>query len=200
LVYNGRYSKNGWTLWTSNISESIQELLSFKLDKIRAWYPKNLFPKAETSRLLLQCFKSAWLYAFLHDGLKFPMNYKRLRSASLVNNHDVQWTLGAILYKTRFLPLRAIHNLQTTPHYRVNNHYSSTVIVFFAILIFVILFLYQQKFRSKFRSVFSRRTTINGNIPNGNLHNRYQLLSSVVIDTSPSSVSSMNTFGRLRSV
>ncbi len=54
----------------------------------------------------LQCFKSAWLYAFLHDGLKFPVNYQRLRSASLVNNNDVQWTLGAILYKTRFLPLR----------------------------------------------------------------------------------------------
>ena len=56
----------------------------------------------------LQCFKSAWLYAFLHDGLKFPMNYQRLRSASLVNNNDVQWTLGAILYKTRFLPLRFV--------------------------------------------------------------------------------------------
>jgi hypothetical protein len=54
----------------------------------------------------LQCFKSAWLYTFLHDGLKFPVNYQRLRSASLVNNNDVQWTLGAILYKTRFLPLR----------------------------------------------------------------------------------------------
>jgi hypothetical protein len=50
--------------------------------------------------------ESAWLYAFLHDGLKFPVNYQRLRSASLVNNNDVQWTLGAILYKTRFLPLR----------------------------------------------------------------------------------------------
>lgn len=56
----------------------------------------------------LQCFKSAWLYAFLHDGLKFPVNYQRLRSASLVNNNDVQWTLGAILYKTRFLPLRFV--------------------------------------------------------------------------------------------
>ena len=59
----------------------------------------------------LQCFKSAWLYAFLHDGLKFPVNYQRLRSASLVNNNDVQWTLGAILYKTRFLPLRFDRNI-----------------------------------------------------------------------------------------
>jgi hypothetical protein len=54
----------------------------------------------------LQCFKSAWLYAFLHDGLKFPIDYQRLRSASLVNNNDVQWTLGAILYKTRLIPLK----------------------------------------------------------------------------------------------
>ncbi len=56
----------------------------------------------------LQCFKSAWLYAFLHDGLKFPVDYQRLRSASLVNNNDVQWTLGAILHKTRFLPLKFV--------------------------------------------------------------------------------------------
>lgn len=57
----------------------------------------------------MQCFKSAWLYAFLHDGLKFPLNYQHLQSASLINNNDVQWTLGAILYRTRFFPLKSVY-------------------------------------------------------------------------------------------
>ena len=74
-----------------------------------------------TPLLRLQCFKSAWLYAFLHDGLKFPVNYQRLESASLVNNNDVQWTLGAILYKTRFLPLRFVQRL-------VDRHSRSTFV------------------------------------------------------------------------
>lgn len=62
-----------------------------------------------TSSLLsprYQCFKSAWMYEVLHSGFRFPLNYPDLRTAQLVYDKEVQWTLGAILYKTRFLPLR----------------------------------------------------------------------------------------------
>ena len=55
-----------------------------------------------------QCFKSAWMSAVLHDGLAFPVSYDKLRSASTVNKRSVQWTLGAILYRTRFFPLRFV--------------------------------------------------------------------------------------------
>ncbi len=97
-------------------------LINYFLERIWIVSCKNLFFNFEIINRIfrLQCFKSAWLYAFLHDGLKFPVNYERLRSASLVNNNDVQWTLGAILYKTRFLPLRfrnflfLIHKKTTT--------------------------------------------------------------------------------------
>lgn len=53
-----------------------------------------------------QCFKSAWMYEVLHSGFSFPPNYKNLKTALLVYDKEVQWTLGAILYRTRFLPLR----------------------------------------------------------------------------------------------
>ncbi|KFW76418.1 Ectonucleoside triphosphate diphosphohydrolase 7, partial [Manacus vitellinus] len=55
---------------------------------------------------LYQCFKSAWMYQVLHEGFQFPLDYPSLRTAQLVYDREVQWTLGAILYKTRFLPLR----------------------------------------------------------------------------------------------
>lgn len=42
----------------------------------------------------------------LHEGFQFPVDYPSLRTAQLVYDREVQWTLGAILYKTRFLPLR----------------------------------------------------------------------------------------------
>lgn len=53
-----------------------------------------------------QCFKSAWMHQVLHQGFHFPLDYPSLRTAQLVYDREVQWTLGAILYKTRFLPLR----------------------------------------------------------------------------------------------
>ncbi|NXD67837.1 ENTP7 diphosphohydrolase, partial [Eolophus roseicapillus] len=61
---------------------------------------------ADQHRLKYQCFKSAWMYQVLHKGFSFPLDYPSLRTAQLVYDREVQWTLGAILYKTRFLPLR----------------------------------------------------------------------------------------------
>ncbi|CAF0886637.1 unnamed protein product [Didymodactylos carnosus] len=173
---------------------------------IRSWYAKHLFPKADLNRLLLQCFKSAWLYAFVHDGLKFPMDYKGLKSASLVNNHDVQWTLGAILYKTRFLPLRTINHIHSATHYRHTHQHSSTVISIICIIfIFLCLLLYQQKIRSKLRMYLSRRNNIlygNTNGYSNSNNNRYQQLSSVIISSTaaPSLIPTNGIANRLRSV
>lgn len=61
-------------------------------------------PPTHTHRY--QCFKSAWMYEVLHSGFRFPGNYLSLKTAQLVYDKEVQWTLGAILFKTRFLPLR----------------------------------------------------------------------------------------------
>ncbi|CAF3107445.1 unnamed protein product [Rotaria socialis] len=169
-----------------------------------------LFPKADLNRVLLQCFKSAWLYAFLHDGLKFPVNYQRLRSASLVNNNDVQWTLGAILYKTRFLPLRTINQVKSTVHYRKSHTDSTVMIILICSMLFIcVLMFYGKILRTKILSLFIRRSSLYSSPSNSNFNQRYQLLTSVIIDDSPSlsniysngkSTSSYSYNGRLRSV
>uniref|UniRef100_H3C908 Ectonucleoside triphosphate diphosphohydrolase 7 n=1 Tax=Tetraodon nigroviridis TaxID=99883 RepID=H3C908_TETNG len=60
---------------------------------------------ADLDRVRKQCFNSAWMFAVLH-GFRFPRDYAGLTTAQLVYDREVQWTLGAILFKTRFLPLR----------------------------------------------------------------------------------------------
>merc|ERR1712130_356647 len=72
-------------------------------------YLSGAFPKSDVERLETQCFKSVWLTVALHQGLTFPESYGHLSSApSTVHGQVVHWTLGALLYRTRFFPLRAI--------------------------------------------------------------------------------------------
>lgn len=62
-----------------------------------------------------QCFKSAWLAVALHEGFGFPPNYPGLSAApETVNGRVVHWTIGALLYRTRFLPLRYGHCVTTS--------------------------------------------------------------------------------------
>uniref|UniRef100_A0A8C7ZLB8 nucleoside-triphosphate phosphatase n=1 Tax=Oryzias sinensis TaxID=183150 RepID=A0A8C7ZLB8_9TELE len=103
---------------------------------------------ADYHRLKYQCFKSAWMYEVFHSGFSFPTNYKNLKTALLVYEKEVQWTLGAILYRTRFLPLRDIQQESlkgTHSHWRhsfsfVNNHYLFLA-CFFIVLLSIILYL-----------------------------------------------------------
>ncbi len=55
-----------------------------------------------------QCIKSAWMYLILHEALGFPEERISLMTTSSVNGQSVQWSLGALLYHTRFLPLRCV--------------------------------------------------------------------------------------------
>ncbi|XP_064600465.1 ectonucleoside triphosphate diphosphohydrolase 4-like isoform X2 [Liolophura sinensis] len=94
------------------------------------WYERKLYPKADQQRFRLQCFKSAWIHAVLHDGFKFPTTYTNFRSAQLVNGKDVQWTLGALIYRTRFIPLREIEkheaSVEAVPVKRSSVFYPNT--------------------------------------------------------------------------
>ncbi|XP_036192267.1 ectonucleoside triphosphate diphosphohydrolase 7 isoform X2 [Myotis myotis] len=96
---------------------------------------------ADEHRLKYQCFKSAWMYQVLHEGFHFPYDYPNLRTAQLVYDREVQWTLGAILYKTRFLPLRDLRQEGVRQAHSswfrlsfVYNHY-----LFFACILVVLL-------------------------------------------------------------
>ncbi|CAL1616082.1 unnamed protein product [Knipowitschia caucasica] len=103
---------------------------------------------ADFHRLKYQCFKSAWMYEVLHTGFSFPKTYQNLKTALLVYDKEVQWTLGAILYRTRFLPLRDIQQESLKglhSHWRhsfsfVNNHYLFLA-CFFIVLLSIMLYL-----------------------------------------------------------
>ncbi|CAF0855109.1 unnamed protein product [Rotaria sp. Silwood1] len=144
---------------------------------IQQWYDEKSHPSINLDRLILQCFKSAWLYAFLHDGLKFPMDYQRLRSASLVNNNDVQWTLGAILYRTRFFPLKAINRMNNSMFNHGSYTNSRRIFILICITLTIFLFIFAAQ---KIRSFMSRRKYYHSS---SNAFNyRYQLLTSSGFD------------------
>lgn len=104
--------------------------------------------QADLSRLKYQCFKSAWMYEVLHSGFRFPVDYSNLKTAQLVYDKEVQWTLGAILYKTRFLPLRDLqqeslrtsHSSWLRPSFVYNHHVLSVciLVVALSILLYVL--------------------------------------------------------------
>ncbi|XP_077571900.1 ectonucleoside triphosphate diphosphohydrolase 4 isoform X1 [Stigmatopora nigra] len=103
---------------------------------------------ADLHRLQYQCFKSAWMYEVLHRGFSFPKDYQNLKTAFLVFDKEVQWTLGAILFRTRFLPLRDIQQESLKgvhSHWRhsfsiVNNHYV-LLVCFFIVVLSIILYV-----------------------------------------------------------
>ncbi|KAL1789080.1 ectonucleoside triphosphate diphosphohydrolase 7 [Sigmodon hispidus] len=103
---------------------------------------------ADEHRLKYQCFKSAWMYQVLHEGFHFPYDYPNLQTAQLVYDREVQWTLGAILYKTRFLPLRDLRQGGVRQAHSswprlsfVYNHYvffACTLVVLLAIILYLL--------------------------------------------------------------
>lgn len=100
LRLGGQYS-------ASTFTSAAQEYCSQRWEVLIQRFRGGLYSAhADQHRLKYQCFKSAWMYQVLHQGFSFPLDYPSLRTAQLVYDREVQWTLGAILYKTRFLPLR----------------------------------------------------------------------------------------------
>ncbi|CAG2166084.1 unnamed protein product [Oppiella nova] len=109
-------------------------------------FQRKLYPLADNNRLFYQCFKSAWASSVLHEGFKMPSSYTKFKSASTVNHQQVQWTLGALLYRTRFFPLRAIeqqysgvsHSTTNTSYY-VN--YAIFILCMIAVVVCIIIYL-----------------------------------------------------------
>uniref|UniRef100_A0A1A8KGI3 nucleoside-triphosphate phosphatase n=1 Tax=Nothobranchius kuhntae TaxID=321403 RepID=A0A1A8KGI3_NOTKU len=118
---------------------------------------------ADLHRLKYQCFKSAWMYEVLHSGFSFPTNYENLKTALLVYEKEVQWTLGAILYRTRFLPLRDIpqESLKGAhSHWRHSFSFLSNCYMFLACFFIVLLsiVLYLLRLRRIHRRAVQRYT------------------------------------------
>ncbi|XP_038602410.1 ectonucleoside triphosphate diphosphohydrolase 4 isoform X2 [Tachyglossus aculeatus] len=122
--------------------KAAKDYCATKWSVLRERFDRGLYAShADLHRLKYQCFKSAWMYEVFHRGFSFPVNYGNLKTALQVYDKEVQWTLGAILYRTRFLPLRDIQqeNFRANhAHWRgfsfVYNHY-----LFFACFLIVLL-------------------------------------------------------------
>ncbi|XP_030637358.1 ectonucleoside triphosphate diphosphohydrolase 7-like [Chanos chanos] len=135
LRIGGQYDSQKYAKAASNYCATKWTTLKQRLDS------KLYSTQADIHRLKYQCFKSAWMYEVLHSGFNFPKDYPNLRTAQLVYDKEVQWTLGAILFKTRFLPLRDLQQeTLRQSHSRwlrfsfVYNHY-----LFFACIFVVVL-------------------------------------------------------------
>ncbi|NXF12964.1 ENTP4 diphosphohydrolase, partial [Smithornis capensis] len=115
---------------------------------LRERFDRGLYAShADLHRLKYQCFKSAWMYEVFHSGFSFPVTYSHLKTALQVYDKEVQWTLGAILYRTRFLPLRDIQQENfrgSHSHWRsfsfVYNHYLFSA-CFLVVLLSILLYL-----------------------------------------------------------
>lgn len=84
------------------------------------------YPKSDAERLKTQCFKSTWLTVALHEGLTFPRSYSHLSAApNTVHGEVVHWTIGALLYRTRFFPLRDINPGASIHHGKYHNSWES---------------------------------------------------------------------------
>ncbi|XP_068166685.1 ectonucleoside triphosphate diphosphohydrolase 4 isoform X1 [Antennarius striatus] len=133
----------------SKYSRAAKSYCSTQWKTLRERFDSGLYAShADLHRLKFQCFKSAWMYEVLHSGFSFPTNYTNLKTALLVYDKEVQWTLGAILYRTRFLPLRDIQ-LESLKGAHVhlrhsfsffNNHYLFLA-CFFIVLLSIMLYL-----------------------------------------------------------
>uniref|UniRef100_A0A672GEX0 nucleoside-triphosphate phosphatase n=1 Tax=Salarias fasciatus TaxID=181472 RepID=A0A672GEX0_SALFA len=130
-------------------SQAAREYCATQWPTLKKRLDNQLFSQqADINRLKYQCFKSAWMYEVLHSGFRFPSDYPSLRTAQLVYDKEVQWTLGAILFKTRFLPLRDLqqetlrqnHPSWLRSSFVYNHHLLSLciLVVLLAILLYIL--------------------------------------------------------------
>ncbi|NXG58097.1 ENTP4 diphosphohydrolase, partial [Hemiprocne comata] len=132
----------------AKFTKAAKDYCATKWSVLRERFDRGLYAShADLHRLKYQCFKSAWMYEVFHSGFSFPVSYSNLKTALQVYDKEVQWTLGAILYRTRFLPLRDIQqeNFRAShSHWRsfsfVYNHYLFFV-CFLVVLLSILLYL-----------------------------------------------------------
>ncbi|KAI6073528.1 Ectonucleoside triphosphate diphosphohydrolase 4 isoform X2 [Aix galericulata] len=132
----------------AKFTKAAKDYCATKWSVLRERFDRGLYAShADLHRLKYQCFKSAWMYEVFHSGFSFPVSYNSLKTALQVYDKEVQWTLGAILYRTRFLPLRDIQQENfrgSHSHWRsfsfVYNHYLFFV-CFLIVLLSILLYL-----------------------------------------------------------
>jgi len=90
----------------TEFKDAAQKFCSTKWEVTYDKFTEGKYPKADKERLETQCFKSAWIAVALHQGFNFPNDYHGLTSSpNTVGGRVAHWTVGALLYRTRYFPL-----------------------------------------------------------------------------------------------
>ena len=128
---------------------SAREYCSLDWNTVLDWRSKDLYPRADFERSATQCFKSAWLSVAIHRGFGFPDNYKNLQSTDRIEGREIQWTMGALLYK---LMHSSDNGLNSFSHiYSINKRFSYDYIlpIISVLIALMLLFLVWYFFISK---------------------------------------------------
>lgn len=134
----------------SSFEKRAKDFCATSWTKLEAEYKNKQYPKADDHRFKYECIKSAWMTLVLHKGFQFPVMFKNFQSAQLINGKDVQWTLGALIYRTRFLPLRDIEqNLKIHSPTWVNSRvfYNEYLIIMCFVVVLAAIFIYMKRLR-----------------------------------------------------
>ncbi|GAB1603982.1 ectonucleoside triphosphate diphosphohydrolase 4-like isoform X3 [Argonauta hians] len=129
--------------------------------KMEEWFQKKYYPKSDFIRLKLQCFKAAWMSMVLHEGLKFPRSYRHFYSTQNIDGKDVQWTLGALIHRTRYLPLREIklisehqkHAIGTNLNFNQSYHFYYEYLIFFCFVLVILAVIHYVRQMRHLRSL-----------------------------------------------
>ena len=139
----------GGTYYRDKFDLSAREYCNIDWNTVLDWQSKDLYPGADFGRLETQCFKSAWISVAIHRGFGFPEDYKYLHSIDMIEGREIQWTMGALLYK---LMHKSDNELTSLSHiYSINKRLSYDYIlpIVFVLLALLLLFLVWYFFISK---------------------------------------------------
>ena len=95
-----------------NFDKEATQFCSNEWDQLMKDYVDPAYSSADYQRFTTQCFKSAWVYTVLHSGFLFGLDTSNFASVQSINGSEVHWTLGALLEKTRKVPLRKIQEVE----------------------------------------------------------------------------------------
>ena len=89
----------GGVYYRDKFELSAREYCNLDWQTVLDWKSKDLYPRADLERLETECFKSAWLSLVIHEGFGFPDDFQDLQSTEKIQGREIQWTMGALLYK-----------------------------------------------------------------------------------------------------
>lgn len=87
---------------TENFHQTAMQWCQSPKNTIYSKWRAGAYHETDEYRIKIQCFKAAWVSVMLHEGLGFDIFSKKfsLNTLDNIDGKSLQWTLGALLYKS----------------------------------------------------------------------------------------------------